>query len=360
MNLSPRRALLYGLALFLTGLALFPAMLRNVAGFGTRSDWGEFWTAGSTVGSHALLHPVASGPFVYVPGAAWLLAPAAHLSLGASFLANAIVMLLLCVASAGIAAVTYDLDVRITIAAIFAWTPTTVAILTGQNAPLGLLLALTAVFGFARDRAVLAGSAIGLLLYKPTYALPYIVLLLACRKWRALAVVGAWAVVWYLLSVAATAGDWAWPVSYLHVLHAYAAPDFARNADKAVSLPGILMRVRVPALVAGFTGVALLVASSFVMPRINRLEAASVAGLAGLAASVHAWEYDAILVVPATLYFARYVPRCRWPILWGYVIAVLCPYASWLHVDTLAAVVLAGTGAWFARHRRRRVRPAAG
>jgi hypothetical protein len=104
----------------------------------------------------------------------------------------------------------------------------------------------------------------------------------------------------------------------------------------------------------------LLVASCFVLPRVGRLEAASVVGLVGLAASVHAWEYDAMLIVPALLYLVRYVPHSRRLVLWAYVIAVLCPYASWLHVDTLAVVVLGGTGAWFAWRWNERASPTAG
>jgi hypothetical protein len=82
-----------------------------------------------------------------MPAAAWLYAPAAHMSLGVSFLVYALAMLIVCVFAAVVASEVYGLATSFTAPAILAWAPTTAAILTGQNSPLGMLLALLAVLG---------------------------------------------------------------------------------------------------------------------------------------------------------------------------------------------------------------------
>lgn len=366
--LSSNRMRLYCLALFVIGLPLFPATFHYVTTAGNGSDWGDFWTAGSTVGTDALLSPAAhtawgeahrlpASPFVYVPAAAWLLAPAAHTSLAISFIANAALMLIVCGAAAVIAAKTYGVASEFALLAIVGWAPTTAAVLTGQNSPLGLLLTLIAIFGFSRDRSITTGVAVGILLYKPTYAIPFVLLLVAARRWQAVAIVASAGGIWYLLSVAATAGDWAWPTAYARVLVDYVRPDFAGNATKAISLSGVMLRLGTPALLAYTTGAALLFGSIFLLARVSTLEAASVVSLIGLAASAHAWEYDAILVIPALLYAVTHMadPWRGRLLSSAYVIAPLWAYSMYLRFDTLAAVVVGGTAGWFALQARDRL-----
>jgi hypothetical protein len=358
--LSPNRLRLYCLGLFIVGLALFPVAFRHVTARGTGSDWSDFWAAGSEVGTKTLLDPAAhrawgeahlipATAFVYMPATAWLYAPAAHMSMGASFLAYAFAMLIVCVFAAMVAAKAYGLAIDFTVPAILGWAPTTAAILTGQNSPLGMLLALLAVLGYTRDRWILCGFAVGLMLYKPTYAAPFVLLLLFTRQWRALALVASSAGAWYLLSVVATGGQWSWPVTYAHALAGYVGPDFVGNAAKAVSLPGVLTRWQAPIALADGIGALLLVCGAFALSRVPKLEASSFAGLLGLAASPHAWAYDATLAIPTVFYVVTHTPEPwrRRLLFSSYLLAPLWQFSNRIGFDTLAVIVLGGTIAWF-------------
>ena len=103
----------------------------------------------------------------------------------------------------------------------------------GQNASLALVLALWAIDALRRDRALEAGLACGLMMYKPTLALPLIGLLVLRVRWRELVVVAAVLVAAYFVGVAAAAGDWQWPLSWWNGSQPLLALDLAHNADKA-------------------------------------------------------------------------------------------------------------------------------
>ncbi len=284
-----------------------------------------------------------------MPAIAWLYAPAAHMPLGVNFLVYAFAMLIVCVLAAVVAGKVYGLATSFTVPAILGWAPTTAALLTGQNSPLGMLLALLAVLGYTRDRWIVCGFAVGQLLYKPTYAAPFVLLFLFTGRWRALAVVVSSAGAWYLLSVVATGGQWSWPVTYVHALAGYVGPDFVGNAAKAISLPGILTRFQAPVALADGIGALLLVCGAFLLSRVPKLEASSLAGLVGLATSPHAWAYDATLAIPTIFYIVTHMPEPwrRRLLFSSYLLAPLWQFSSRIGFDTLAVIVLAGTTAWF-------------
>jgi hypothetical protein len=335
------------------------SQMRFVRSVGHYWDWLDFYIAGAMAGTRALLDPAMHAAwgashhlpvtaFVYMPGFAWVLVPAAHMPLAWGFALNAIVMAASCGMAAIVAARTYGLRWQFCLLTILAWAPTTAAIVTAQNSPVGALLSLAAVLGFARNESLLTSLSIGALMYKPTYALPFILLLMVCRRWKAFGVVCGCGLAWYALSVAAAGGDWLWPLPYLRSLTGYVGPDFIGNRFKAISLPGLLMLAATPHTIAFGAGLVVLIAGVVRMPRVSSLEAASIAGLIGLAASPHAWPYDATVALPAIFWVMRDVaePWRTRIIVSAFAIAPLWLASNIIRVDVLAFVIIGGAIAW--------------
>jgi hypothetical protein len=313
-------------------------------------DWHVFVAAGSRAGTRALLDPPQAWQvFFYLPGAAWALVPFAALSLAASFALN-VVLMLGCAAAAGlVAARTYALPRAAAVATFVLWVPVVYgAAIIGQNAPLGLLLAQLSIAGMATRSVALTAVPVGLLLYKPTYALPLIAVLAVRGRLRELGVVAATAVVWFALGVPATGGDWAWPVAWLRLIARFASGDAGVNASYAIGLPALLVRagIGVPAAVAilSLAGIAAAIA----LRRATAVEAGSAACLAGLALSPHAWAYDAALALPMIAFTAAALAEpSRTRLLFALsIVGPLLFLAPLLGFDPLAAVVVGGTGAW--------------
>jgi hypothetical protein len=355
LRIGRDRVRLYGIGLALIGLS----QLRFVSSVGHYWDWVDFYVAGATAGTRALLDPAAHAAwgaahkipvtaFAYMPGFAWLLVPAAKLSIPWGFALNAIVMAALALVAARQAARIYSLDRAQATYMTIGWAPVTAAIVTGQNSPLGLVLSLLAVDGLAAESGLKTGIAVGALCYKPTYALPFGLVLLIYRKWKALGIVMAWGGAWYALSTTAAGGDWMWPRPFLQSLAAYVGPDFAYNRAKAVSLPGLLMLAGVSSGVAFAIGMVLLVAA-LVWLRVRDVgvfQAASIAGWLGVATSGHAWPYDAAVALPALFWVsvnAEEPGRTRGLVL-AYSIAPLWLAASVIGFDPFAVVVVVGAG----------------
>ena len=123
------------------------------------------------------------------------------------------------------------------------------------------------------------------------------------RQWRTLAFVAVCGLGWYLVSAQAAHGDWTWPVRYVRTLQGYYAADFLANTYKAFTLPTVLMAMGFVRPIVGFLVAAILFAVALpLLARASALEAGSMATLVGLAASVHAWPYEAVLLLPAIFY----------------------------------------------------------
>jgi glycosyl transferase family 87 len=353
LRIGSERVRLYGVGLFLIGLA----QLRVVASEGRFWDWADFQIAGLTVGTRALLDPVARAAwgaahnvattaFAYMPGYAWLLYAPARAPIAWGFAINAVAMLAVCWGAAIVASRVYGLERRFALLAILAWAPTTAAILTGQNSPIGLLLWLLATQALVKGRQAEAGLFAGLLLYKPTYAIPLGLVLLLRGNWRAIGSAALCGILWYAVSAAAAGGDWLWPVMYLKSMSGYVGTDFAYNAPKAVSLPGLLMRAGVESNVAFLSGMVLLVLAAWRVRRWPIVEAMSAMAVVAVATSPHAWPYDAVLVTPALLWLmtrGEEPRRTRW-IVGSYALAPAWLLSHVLKVDLLAGPVLALAG----------------
>jgi len=336
--------------LVIAGLAV---LIASAAGWSTAhgaGDWRVFASAGARAGTPQLLTPPAAWQsFFYLPGAAWALAPFAHVPLATSFLVNGALMLA-CAAIAGlIAARTYGLD-RATAVGLYAlWSPVVyAAAIIGQNAPFGLLLAQIAIAGLARNSVALTALPIGLLLYKPTYALPMIALLIVRSRWRELAAIAATALMWYGISVTATGGDWDWPSTWAHLLATFAAGDFSVNAPFAISLPGVLIRTGTSAMTAACIAFVVALVAAAALRRASSAEAGSAAALIGLALSPHAWAYDAALALPMIAYAAaRLAEPARTRLLLGAAFIAPLFFASrQLSFDPLCLLVTGGAIAW--------------
>jgi hypothetical protein len=363
LRIGSDRVRLYGVGLFLIGMS----QIRFVRSVGRFWDWVDFYIAGATVGTAALLdpiqraawgaaHQVSVTAFMYMPGFAWFLWPAAHVPLSWGFAANAVVMVACCAFAAPLAARAYGISRSLALLIILAWAPVTAAIVTGQNSPLGMLLSLLVVLGFAAERPALTGLAAGALMYKPTYALPVILLLLLRKEWKSLAIVVVCGVVWYALSIAATGGEWLWPLTYLRSLTGYAGPDFVGNRFKSISVPGVFMLLGTSKTVAYALGAVLLVAGLVVMTRVPLVQAASLAPLIGLAASPHAWPYDAAVALPALFWVVSTVeePWRTRIIVAAYAIAPTWLASNVLHFDLLSIVVIGGAVWYVVAHLQRR------
>jgi hypothetical protein len=347
LRLSWDRVLFYGAILAL--VCFTQVRLVVPSGFG---DWSAFWAAGATAGTHDLLDPhrhaewqkahhLLTTIFPYLPGAAWLLVPFKPLSLAAGYWINLVLMAVAAGLSALLASRIYGLARGFALVMAFAWAPTIAALATGQNSPIGLLLTLCAIAGLVFDSWLIAGLSVGLLLYKLPYALPMLVLLLARRNFRAVGVVVACGVVWFFASVAATAGDWAWPAHYAAALAGYARADAHYNMIKGIGMPLLLFRAGIPYGIACLAGLALFAGGIPLFARLRLLEVASLAPLLGVAASPHSLPYDLPLVLPALFYLmtVRAPEPLRTRVVCGiYVLAPLWLLSGVFRFDVLAYV----------------------
>jgi hypothetical protein len=327
--------------------------MASVAGWSIghgAGDWRVFVAAGSLAGTHALIDPPEAWQiFVYLPGAAWAFVPVARLPLSLSFVIDAVCMLACAAAAGAVAARTYGLSRALGVGSFVLWPPVVyAAAIIGQNAPFGLLLAQLTIAGIARRSLALTAVPLGLLLYKPTYALPLIGVLVLRARLRELGAVTAIGVGWYVLSVAATGGDWRWPAEWATLIARYAPGDLSVNGAFVVSIPGLLARAGagVPAIVAVAALGALAVALA--VRRAGALEAASAACVAGVALSPHALAYDAALALPMIAFTAaRLAEPARTRFLLAlFTVAPLFFVSPMLGFDPLALVVIGGTCAW--------------
>ena len=324
------------------------------------NDWGALWSAGGTVGGAALVdagqhiawqasHGAPQAFFSYPPAAAWLFWPFAQIGLGVSFWVQGVLMVACIAASALIAARVYGLTPVMALLAGFAWAPSTASVVLGQNVPFALLLAMVAIWALATDRPWLAGLAVGVLWYKPTLALGFVVLFAVRGCWRELAVAVAAGGVAFLLSVAATGGDWNWLATWLDGARTWLPADAAANADKAISLPGLLGRLPVPWIVPVLGGAAVALAAVPGLRRAGIVEASSAACLIGLAAGPRAWGYEAALAFPFLCWVVAGGVAEPWRtrlIVVAYLLGPLWFFSSVTRLSAIAVVVLAAAVLW--------------
>ncbi len=308
LRLSPRVFWLGAGALALLGIL---SVLSSP--FHDYVDFPQFWAAGRTVGTPDLFdgsrhqawqqaHDIPRSWWMYPPGTAWLFVPFSIWPLPVGFWLHALAMTACVAASGWLGGRIFGLDGRVALLIAFAWTPSMSSAIAGQNAALALLLCLAAIDGLRRGNDGLAGLAIGLLLFKPSLALPLLGLLMLRLRWRALPALMACAAVWYLAGVVAAAGEWSWPGHWLSSLGDYYPGDTAFNLVRAISMPGVIQGLGGSGWLALTLGAGLVLAA---LPRLLRApiaEAGAGALIVGLAVSPHALNYEGALMLPILLW----------------------------------------------------------
>ncbi|MBM4409468.1 MAG: DUF2029 domain-containing protein [Chloroflexi bacterium] len=364
------RARLWAIGLFGIGIAVIVG-----APFYGYHDWPDFWSAGRVVGTADLVDAerllawqAARGLpqiyFPYPPAVAFALVPFATLPLDWSFWLHAAVMVACAVGAGIVGAQAFGVPRTVGVLSTLAWAPITGAVAIGQNTPLALLLGSLAIRALVREprghHSGWAGAAIGALLYKPTLGLPLAGLLLLRRRWVDVAVVVAAGLAWYGVSVFAAAGDPRWPLTWIDGLRGWLADDIVRNADKAVSLPGLLSRLAVPDWLPPAVGVVMVAVA---LPRLTRApirEAAAGALVVGVAASPHAWGYEAALLLPFVwwaLAGGLVEPWRTRLVVAAYVLVPLWMFSSVTQISAVAFVVLGAYAIWLGGALRPPTRP---
>jgi Glycosyltransferase family 87 len=360
LRLSRDRIWLYAAIAAIFSSLPYIVMPSRFTEMATKHDFANYWSAGATAGTKALtdptahaqwqsVHHIAIQPFVYPPAFAWAYAPFAHLApLPALYAAQGAMAGLFVLAALLIARV-YRLRAWFALAAVFAWGPTIATIEDGQNTGLSLVLALSAILSLLHRRTLLAGLVVGLLLYKPTDALALVVLLIVRKEWRALAVAGCCAIVWYAASAVASGGDWQWPVQYAATIQKWyvAHSAGAQYGVYAFTLPTILLTLGTSQAIAFSAAGALFLLALPLLARAPLLEAASMALFVALATSIHAWNYTAALALPAICYVMitlrePWRTRLLLPAYAGAAIGSATPYGG----PFLALICIGGTIGW--------------
>lgn len=226
------------------------------------------------------------------------------------------------------------------------------AVTGGQNSAITLLILAGGYWALSKDRDVLAGLLMGLLLYKPQLALP-VIGLLAIRNWRTLGGVLASASGYWLWG--AWLGGPAWMGSWLGNIESFNAADQEANGVKNVNLVGFAERVlgtgsTAAYVVGGIVAAALTIGLIRVwhdrrIP-LDLQMAALVCGM--LLIPLHVMFYDAgLLVLPFAILANRHGRDGAKRLLGLVILGFLGAFADTFGFSTLFfAVVL--TGLWIA------------
>jgi hypothetical protein len=322
----------------LWGVVLFALSVAPIH-FLAPADWPRFWAGGATVGTSALFneaqhqafqqgHRLPAGIWTYPPAFAWFFVPAARVPVAFGYWLW-FVLTLGAVALAGwMLAGVFGFPRWFGIVAALAWEPAVYSSVVGQAAAIWLLLIAAVMSAAQRRSPVMLGAAVGMLLLKPTFGVPFALVLTVRREWRACAVVLCFGALWYVTSVAATGGEWGWPVHYLTVIQALYKTDLGALYN-GTALPAILVRLGVPASIALGLAVLLFLGVLPRLARVDAVEALSLTSLFAVALSAHVWMYDAAIVLPA-LFYAMSRLREPWR-TWLVVIAYLLA-AAWMPI----------------------------
>lgn len=291
-------------------------------------DFAEFYAAGRLVltgRAHRLYDPAAQAeaqaalmpaggrfvPFAYPPQVALAYAPLAALPYRLAFAVHLAAMAGLLFAAVALAC--QDLPwarphtLAIFCAAVFFY-PLFRALLGGQNTPLTLALMAAAFAGDRRGRFALAGICLGLLAYKPHFALGLTALFVLAGRWRTAGFAVATLLATAMANNLLFGADW--PLRWIPYADWVVTTSLGLEGDKAVSLLGVCRHILAErpkaALIAGYGLAGLCLAITGVAFWLRRGAAPSLvlAGLAGaglVLAAPHAYYYDGGLVLFACL-----------------------------------------------------------
>lgn len=348
LRLSAERIPLYGAAFF--ALAALPAYVAYPG------DWERFWAGGATAGTSALLnqhqhttfqlaHGTSVGVWTYPPAFAWAFVPAAHLPIVAGYALNFILTMCFVALSGWILAEAFGFQRWFGVIAALAWEPAIYAADVGQTSAIWLLLISIAITGAVRRSPLVLGTAVGLLLLKPTIALPFVALLVVRKEWKACAIVALGSAVWYMASVAASGGDWGWIPHYATLVRSLLRADLGA-LHNGITLPAVLIRLGAPSAAAFAAGVIVFLVLLPVLSRVTSVQAMSITSLLAIVVSPHAWPYDVAIILPALFYAMSDLTE---PWRTRLVVAAYLLAAAWMPIvlvakfNTLALLTLGGT-----------------
>lgn len=319
-------AILLGLAAGVT-LAFLSADGLSIAGGSLGGDYPAFYAAGKIIaeGQGAALYDVALQErmqqglhadgdrgfliFAYPAYVALFYAPLSYLPFLVSF---ALYMAVLAAAAVATVRLVRPMlpECRgqgpVLLLLLAACYPLLASILGGQNTALSLLL-LAAIWRALHDeRDVLAGLAVGLLLFKPQFGLPVLLLLLVGRRFRVLLGVVPVAAACYLLGLWAAGADW--PLQWLQAATQFRSVTHPLDRETAVSImallnaysDGVQTMTSVGLLPSAALGLALAVAWARRVLPMDGLLVLSACAVVVLAP--HAIFYDAGLAALALLF----------------------------------------------------------
>lgn len=232
-------------------------------------------------------------------------------------------------------------------AVAFTFVPVFMAVTLGQNTAI-LVLLVAASWRLARDgRDEVAGVALGLLLYKPQYAVPLIGLHLVRGRWRLVVAAGLAATGWWVAGAAMLGSSWTG--DWIAQVGEFNSIDAEVNGDNAVSFLGIAEHVlgvgSTPAVLIGGV-LAMITALALALMWRGRTNeqlalpmAAASVGI--LLISPHAMFYDAGLLVltVAGLAMVGHL-RLGWLVALGWAIGALHPLKDVLGMTPVSVVVV--------------------
>ena len=242
------------------------------------------------------------------------------------------------------------LDRSVVVAVTLTFVPLFMGVTLGQNSALVFLL-VAASWRLAHDgRPELTGLVLGLLLFKPQYALPLIGLHLLRGRWRIPAASALMAVAWW--AVGALMLGTSWLTEWFDQVGEFTAVDAEVNGANAVSWLGIAEHVLgVGSTAAIVVGGLLIVATVGVLALVwwraddHRLAVPMAAAAAGiLLASPHAMFYDAglLVITVAGVWGSGRVASIGPLIAIGWVLGALHPLKGVLGATPVSLAVIGG------------------
>ncbi len=321
-------------------------------------DWENLYSPQRQAQAQAALFPGSDNSvlyFAYPPYVASMYRPLAGVDYRVSYALHTLVMVgsvigalwLLRPAIGGVLKTHFEL---VAIAALLFF-PLFRAVSGGQNTALTLLLLAGVWRGLHERRIVVAGICAGLLLYKPQFAIPLLLLFLLRGHWRATVTGAATGAGLWLLGVA-TMG-WGWLGSWWTEVAAFAEKDADVNGHNAISWLGFAEGVfgassTTAYLVAGPLVLATVAALAWLWFRgaqgLDQRMALTVAGLVFI--SPHAMYYDGGLFLLAGLVAVNALgTRATLPVALVWVLAWSQAGASSVGFAPLFALLLLGAAA---------------
>jgi hypothetical protein len=210
---------------------------------------------------------------------------------------------------------------RLVMAAILAFSmPAALLLVLGQDTPFWLAAAAAGLWLLDRGRPRLAGVVFALCICKFHLSLGIPILLLAQKRWSALAS-GAAATALLLAACFAIEGP-GWPAQYME---GFRMPVFSPAAYRMLNLHGIAYWTPWPAVVEVALGLVVIALLWVVCRRNSPGMAGAAAAAAGLLVSGHAYANDCALLIPLLAFTLQRHTVPPWLKMWALVVASPLP-----------------------------------